>query len=359
MSDTATRKTALFLGLVLGLALLAYAVWLGFSGPRRFQRTDDAYVAADYTLIAPKVAGFISEVRVEDDQHVEAGQLLAQIDDRDYRAALQAAQAEVASARAQQAHAQASLERQGSLIEQAEARVAADRAELAFAEFEVQRYRHLAGQGAGTLQNSQQAQSRFDSARAGQARDRAALDAARKQTEVLAAQRDAAEAGVQRALAAEARAELDLSHTRVVAPLAGTVGRRAVRIGAFVSPGSELMALVPLEHAYVRAHFQETQLTAVRPGQAVEIEVDGYPGEVLRGHVQSIAPATGVTFAALAPDNATGNFTKVVQRIPVKIALDAQQALLERLRVGMSVEARIDTADAGELPVAQRGELAR
>ena len=160
---------------------------------------------------------------------------------------------------------------------------------------------------------------------------------------MLQAQHNAALAEVMRAQAMQQRANLDLSYTTLVAPFDGIVGRRSVRVGAYVKPGDNLMAVVPVARAYIVANFQESQLTHVVPGQAASIAVDTFPGSTLKGHVQSIAPATGVTFAAVAPDNATGNFTKVVQRIPVKIVLDDQQPLTRQLRVGMSVDASIDT----------------
>ncbi|MGG2397743.1 HlyD family secretion protein [Pseudomonas sp. SH1-B] len=344
---TTFRKPTLLIGLPIA-GLIVWGAWQLLFAERTEQSTNDAFVSADYSLIAPKVSGFISEVLVEDNQRVTAGQLLARIDDRDYRTALEGARAAVASAEAQRANAQATLDRQQSLIAQAAALVEADQAEMVFARHELERYRHLAGQGAGTLQNSQLAQSRFDIQRARQGEHSAALVAARQQVDILTAQRDAALAALEGAQAAQARAELDLSHTELRAPMDGMIGHRALRVGAFVSPGERLLAVVPLADAYVVANFQETQLTHVRPGQAVSVAVDTFPGETLRGHVQSVAPATGVTFAAVAPDNATGNFTKVVQRIPVKIVLDAGQPLLGHLRVGMSVEASIDTRQRPE-----------
>ncbi|SDG81655.1 membrane fusion protein, multidrug efflux system [Pseudomonas flavescens] len=346
------RKPVLSIGLPVTVLLL-WGTWQVLFAERFEQRTNDAFISADYTLVAPKVAGFINELLAEDNQRVSAGQLLARIDDRDYRAALDVARAGVASAEAQLANAEASVDRQQSLIDQAAATVKADQAEVLFAERELQRYQHLAGQGAGTLQNAQQAQSRFDTAQARKLQNHAALEATRQQTAILHAQRDSARAAVQRARAELQRAELDLSHTELRAPMDGMVGRRAVRIGAYVSPGDQLLAVVPLERAFVVANFQETQLDRVRPGQPVSISVDSYPDLQLRGHVESLAPATGVTFAAVAPDNATGNFTKVVQRIPVKIVLDADQPVVGYLRVGMSVEARIDTHELDDHKLAQ------
>ncbi|MGE8406435.1 MAG: HlyD family secretion protein [Pseudomonas sp.] len=340
---TNTRKNVL-IGSVLAIAVLAALTGPHLLGNDHRQRTNDAYVSADYTVVAPKVAGFIKEVLVEDNQQVEAGQLLATLDDRDYQAALDAAQARQLVAQAQSADARATLERQAALIAQAEATVKAAQAELAFAEHEMTRYGRLAEQGAGTVQNAQQARSRGDQARARLADSQAALLATRKQVDVLQAQIASADGQLKSAEAGLEKARLDLSYTRIVAPLDGMVGERALRVGAYVNPGARLLSVVPLKQAYVVGNFQETQLTHVQPGQPVNISVDTFSGETLHGHVQSIAPATGVTFAAVKPDNATGNFTKVVQRIPVKIVFDADQPLLERLRVGMSVEAVIDTA---------------
>ncbi|BAN49891.1 HlyD family secretion protein [Metapseudomonas resinovorans] len=345
MNHARILKPVIPAALLVGVGLLAWGAW-HLLDDSADQYTNDAYVHADFTLAAPKVPGFIHEVLVEDNQVVKAGQVLARIDDRDYRAALEGARAKVASARAQLDNATATLERQASLIEQAQATLEADRAEIVFAQHELARHEKLVHRGAGTLQNAQLARSRFDTVRARQAEHSAALLATRKQTDILGAERDAAQAALDNAQAGLRQAELDLSHTELHAPIDGMVGRRAVRVGAFVKPGDALLAVVPLDRAYVVANFQETQLTHVRPGQAVRVTVDTFPGESLRGHVQSIAPATGVAFAAIAPANATGNFTKVVQRIPVKVVLDPGQSLLGQLRVGMSVEASIDTGSA-------------
>ena len=339
---TNNRKT-LLIGSVLAVAVLAglFGPWL--LGRDHEQSTNDAYVTADYTVVAPKVAGFIKEVLVQDNQQVKAGQLLALIDERDYQAALDAAQAQLLVAKAQSEDARATLERQGSVIAQAQAAVSAAQAEAAFASHEVARYSRLAEQGAGTVQNAQQARSRVDQAKARLANTQAALLAARKQVDILDAQVASADGQLKRAEAGVERANLDLSYTRIMAPVDGMVGERALRVGAYVNPGARLLSVVPLDQAYVVGNFQETQLTHVQPGQSVSISVDTFSGETLHGHVESIAPATGVTFAAVKPDNATGNFTKVVQRIPVKIVFDAGQPLRDRLRVGMSVEAVIDT----------------
>ncbi|MGZ0703591.1 HlyD family secretion protein [Pseudomonas piscis] len=342
MTIASKDKIAVAVAAVAALGVLAYLVAPGLFGRASEQSTNDAFIAADYTLVAPRVAGFIKEVLVEDNQQVKAGQLLALIDDRDLRAAAQAADAETLVAQAQLQNARATLDRQSSVIAQAQAAVVAARAEMDFAQHELNRYNHLAGVGAGTVQNAQQARTRIDQATARLATATAALAAERKQVEILTAQRDAAEGGLKRAQAALEMASYELSYTRIVAPVDGMVGERAVRVGAYVTPGSKILAVVPLQQAYVVANFQETQLTAMHAGQVVQVRVDSLGGETLQGRVESLAPATGVTFAAVKPDNATGNFTKVVQRIPVKILLDPNQPMAERLRVGMSVEASVD-----------------
>jgi membrane fusion protein (multidrug efflux system) len=325
------------------VVVLAGAVWRFVFGQSPVQSTNDAYVNADFTLVAPKVSGFIEQVLVEDNQQVKAGEVLARIDAKDYQAEVAAADAAIATAHANVENASAALVRQQALIAQARAVVEGDVSQVEFAQHELLRYQNLAGQGAGTLQNFQQARSRLQTAKALEAEHRAAVNAVTRQLDVLQAQHNAALAEVMRAQAMQQRAHLDLSYTTLVAPFDGIVGRRSVRVGAYVKPGDNLMAVVPVARAYIVANFQESQLTHVVPGQAASIAVDTFPGSMLKGHVQSIAPATGVTFAAVAPDNATGNFTKVVQRIPVKIVLDDQQPLTRQLRVGMSVDASIDT----------------
>jgi membrane fusion protein (multidrug efflux system) len=355
MTTQSKQKVAVGAAVVIAVGALIYLLGPGLFGQRTHQSTNDAYVSADYTLVVPRVAGFIKQVLVEDNQQVQAGQLLALIDDRDLRAAAEAAAAEALMAQAQLQNAKATLERQASVIAQAQAAMVSAKAEMAFAEHELNRYNHLAGVGAGTVQNAQQARTRIDQASARLTNVTAVLAAERKQVDILTAQRDGADGGLKRAQAKLEMASYELSYTRITAPQDGMVGERAVRVGAYVTPGSKLLAVVPLAQAYVVANFQETQLTHVQPGQSVQVSVDTFGGEMLNGRVESIAPATGVTFASVKPDNATGNFTKVVQRIPVKIVLAPGQPLAERLRVGMSVEARIDTSSAGvEHEVAQR-----
>lgn len=335
---------------VAGAAILAVAAGIGFGllGDSADQRTNDAFIRADYTVVTPRITGQIARVAVKDNQYVEQGQLLVEIDDRDLLSELNAAEASVVVQQATVANASASLAQQQSMIAQADATLAASRAGYVFAKAELARYLDLAAHGAGSQQNAQLARSRIDTAQANVARDTATLNAARAKTVVLQAEFQRAQGELQRSQAMLDTARLNLSYTKILAPIAGWVGQRVVREGAYVTPGTPMLAVVPLNKAYVVANFQETQLEHVRPGQRVDIRVDSFGGALLHGVVNSFAPATGVTFSAITPDNATGNFTKVVQRIPVKIELDGGQRQAEQLRVGMAVEATIHTVKAGE-----------
>ncbi len=325
------------------VASLAGATWYGWdywTVGRFLVSTDDAYVKADNTTIAPKVSGYLGNVLVGDNERVHAGQVLARIDDRDFKVALDQAKADVAAADAAIASKRAQLDVQQSVIEAARATLAVDTATQTFAAQENKRYTDLAGTGFGSVQNAQQAQSRHASAEAAVARDTANLASALRQVELLKADIAQAVAASARASALQRQAELNLGYTTITAPIDGVVGNRTLRTGQYVQAGTQLMSLVPSAGAYVIANFKETQLTDVRKGQSVEIAVDMFPGQVVRGHVDSLAPASGQEFALLPPDNATGNFTKVVQRIPVKIALDATSV---ELRPGMSVIPTIAT----------------
>nr|WP_314545478.1 HlyD family secretion protein [uncultured Massilia sp.] len=309
------------------------------------QSTDDAYVTADFTLVAPKVAGNVVEVLVEDNQQVRKGQLLARIDDRDYVVAVDMAKAELAKANADLVRARAAIVQQGSTIKRAAAAIDADAATLKFAKANAERYRNLASDGSATQQDRQQAESQADTAAAHHTAAVAALGAARQEVDVLQAQLAQAEAQVARSKAALDAAELNLSYTRVEAPVDGIVGQRSVRVGAYTRVGVPLLAVVPLQQAYVEANFRETQLARMRVGQRVTMTVDMLPGTTLTGHVDSLAPASSVAFSPVAPDNATGNFTKVVQRLPVKIVLDPNQQAAHLLKVGMSVTPTVHGGD--------------
>ncbi len=328
------------------VAVLAGAAWYGWdywTVGRYLVSTDDAYVKADNTTVSPKVSGYLHEVLVGDNERVKAGQVLARIDQRDFRVALDQAKADVAAARAAIASKQAQLEVQRAVIDAAKATVEVDRSAATFAAQENKRYTDLAASGYGSVQNAQQAQSRIAGAEAAIARDTANLASALKQVDLLKAEIVQANATLARAEAVQSQAELNLDYTSIVAPIDGVVGNRSLRTGQFVQAGTQLMSVVPVAGAYVVANFKETQLTDVRAGQAVEIAVDTFPGQIVHGRVDSIAPASGQEFALLPPDNATGNFTKVVQRIPVKIALDQDNGSAIELRPGMSVIPTIET----------------
>lgn len=332
-----SRKVLLAGVSLAALAAVSFYGWQYWTVGRFEVSTDDAYVQADNTTIAPKVSGYISAVPVEDNEAVKAGQVLARIDDRDFNVALDQAKADVAAAKGAIANKRAALSAQTPVIDTARATIRVDQANERFAEQENERYTHLATTGYGSVQNAQQAAARIDSARAAVARDTSALETATSQVDVLKAELAQADASLSRAEAAQRQAELNLSYTAVVSPVDGVVGNRTLRVGQYVQAGTQLMAVVPLSAAYVVANYKETQLAGVRPGQAVGVEVDMFPGVEIPGHVDSLAPASGQQFALLPPDNATGNFTKIVQRIPVKITLDAGNPLAAQLRPGMSV----------------------
>src|SRR5580692_724698 len=322
------------------VAVLAGASWYGWdywTVGRFLVSTDDAYVKADNTTVAPKVSGYLHEVLVGDNERVSGGQVLARIDDRDFKVALDQAKADVAAAEAAITSKRAQLDVQQAIINAAQATIDVDDANVTFAAQDNKRYSALATSGYGSLQNAQLSQSKIASAEATRARDTANLTSATRQVDLLKAEIVQAEATLARAQALQGQAELNLSYTTITAPIDGVVGNRTLRTGQYVQAGTQLMSVVPARGAYVIANYKETQLTDVHEGQAVEIAVDMFPGQPVRGHVDSIAPASGQEFALLPPDNATGNFTKVVQRIPVKIALDTASQSLIALRPGMSV----------------------
>ena len=340
--------------ILLGTAALAVIAAAGAFGSywlktgRYLESTDDAYVQADFTTIAPKVSGYIANVKVEDNQTVKAGDVLAVIDDRDFRTALAQAKADVASAKADVDNIEAQLEEQQSVIQQAQAAIQSDQAGVSFAQQDYTRYHNLTAQKVTSVQDEQRAQTVLQQQTAALQRDRAALTAAKQRIDVLTTAKAKSETQVQRLESVQAQAELNLGYTTIVAPIDGTVGARSLRTGQYVQAGTQLMAVVPLHAVYVVANFKETQLADVKTGQPVEISIDGLPGVTVKGKVDSLAPASGLEFALLPPDNATGNFTKIVQRIPVKIALEIDDALVGRLRPGMSAEPVIDTKPGAE-----------
>jgi membrane fusion protein (multidrug efflux system) len=358
-SSRPARRTPLIAGTAIAAALLAAWAAHWWRDARFVESTDDAYVRADVVTASPRVSGHVASVAVDDDQPVRRGDVLATLDDRDYRARADAADAAVAGAQAALRESEAGtrtleaqLTQQASAIAQAQSDVDAARAESARRDADAQRYRALLDERATSDQRWETAHAEALKARAQLARATAAAQAQGEQQEVLRRRREQDSAAIESARArlaeAQARRELarqDLDRTRIVAAQDGTVGQRSVRVGQYVEAGTPLMAVVPLREVYVVANFKETQLAAIRPGQPVELDVDTFSGRRLGGRVRSIAPGSGAQFALLPPDNATGNFTKVVQRVPVRIALDPLPAGVV-LRPGMSVVARIDTREA-------------
>jgi membrane fusion protein (multidrug efflux system) len=344
-SRQAIKRAALALATALGVAAATDFGHYYLTSGRYLETTDDAYVKADSTIIAPKVSGYIAQVLVNDNQPVTAGQLLAKIDDRDFRAALSQARADVAAAEAAVRNLDAQIALQQPIIEQGTADIAAAEANLKFAQEEQARYDGLMKTGSGTVQRAQQTDAALRASNAQLQRAKAGLLAAERKVDVLTTQRAQAVAQRDRASAVEQQAALNLSYTTVTAPVGGTVGARSLRVGQFVQAGTQLMAVVPLDAVYVVANFKETQLTFVRSGQPVELTIDSFHGTKLRGRIDSLSPASGLEFALLPPDNATGNFTKIVQRVPVKIVLDDHK-LAGLLRPGMSAEPTVNTKTA-------------
>jgi membrane fusion protein, multidrug efflux system len=310
---------------------------------RFIESTDDAYVKADSTTVSPKVSGYIAEVLVQDNQPVTKGQVLARIDDRDLQTALHEADASLAAATAAVTNLGAQLSAQEFRVREAGAdlQVAQTAAELA--RHNDARRREMAKVGYGSEEQSDDATTDLRQKIATVARAQATLAGSREQIEVLRTQRDLAEAQRQRALALQRQAELNVGYSMIRAAVDGTVGARTVRVGEFVRAGTQLMEIVPLPQTYVVANFKETQLTHMRGGQRARIRVDAFPDDELTARVESIAPASGLEFSLLPPDNATGNFTKIVQRVPVKIALDSTHWNGRPLSPGLSVEVSIDT----------------
>jgi len=307
------------------------------------ENTDDAYLASDITTISAKVSGHVVSVEVQDNQPVHKGDVLARIDDRDYKAKVDQARALVAAREATLANLEARLASQRSSINAAEAQIGSASAEVTRSQADLERSRALVRESYVSRQLLDTNKADALKANAQMKAVSASAEATRRQLAVLETERQMDLAQVDEARAELAATELDLEHTVVVAPADGVVGNRSVQLGLYVRTGSPLLSLVPLDQVWVVANFKETQIGKMQPGQAAEIEVDSFAGQKLTGHVDSFSPASGAKFALLPPDNATGNFTKVVQRIPVKVLVDAANPLAGKLRPGMSAVVTVDT----------------
>ena len=318
----------------------ARAWWLD---GRFIESTDDAYVGGDATAISPHVAGFVTALAVTDNQHVSAGQLLLELDDRDMRAALERVAAIKRQREAALDALNAQLLQQQSTISQAAAAKDEKAAQAVFAGKDAERYGSLANTPAVTRQETERSASVGNAAKASVAAAQAALEGARQQLAVLKARITEATAGVEQAAADVRIAELDLGYTQIRAPVDGFVGNRAVRTGAYVAVGTYLLTIVPSRGLWVDANYKEDQLARVKVGDSATIIADAAPDEPIKGHVLSLAPGTGAVFSVIPPENATGNFTKIVQRVPVRILLDGDDTALGRLRPGLSATVRVDT----------------
>ena len=331
------------------LALALTAAWYGhgwWTTGRFIETTDDAYVGGNVTPISPHVSGFVARILVADNQHVRMGQLLIRLDDRDFQAKRARADAILHQREAALASLRAQMTLQHSIIGQMQARLAGAIAQADFAGADAARYRGLMQTEAGSRQDAQKAIAAARSATAAVAGSRDSLAAARQQRAVLDTEIAGATAGIARARADLKTAQLDLGYTEIRSPIDGYVGDRAARSGAYVTAGTDLLSIVPARGLWVDANFKEDQLARMKPGQPASITADVLPGRVFHGHLASLAPATGAVFSVIPAQNATGNFTKIVQRVPVRIALDGRDAALNLLRPGLSATVSVDTKSA-------------
>ena len=333
--------------LAAGILGITTSQWNTWTGGHSRQVTDDAYVRADITPLSTKISGIVGQVAVQDYQRVKTGDLLVQINDDDFLAQVEQAEAAVFAAEAAVDRLQKQRELQASKIAQAEAQIYATKADVERTRLERVRQEALEKAASGTHQTLEQAMAEEKRYRATLGSRQAELEAQNKEMIVLDAQEKQLGADVNAKKAALKLARINLGYTRIVAPTDGVVGERKVRAGQLVSPGTQVISLVGLPNVWVIANYKETQLSHVRVGDKADVAVDGVPGVVFTGHVDTISPASGSQFSLLPPDNATGNFTKVVQRISVKIVLDPHRDLADHLRPGMSVIATIKTDSGG------------
>jgi membrane fusion protein (multidrug efflux system) len=324
------------------ILILVATRWTGWRGAAGWQSTDDAYLQSDPTPLAAKVPGYVRDVPAQDFEHVRAGQVLVEIVDSDYRATVAQAEANLAAAAAQVQVLKTQQALQAANVAAARAVVSAAAAALAQNARDLTRQQTLLATGSSSTEASEKLRTTRDQLAAQLAQNRAQAQAAARQLGVLAAQEGQAEAAVAAQRANLQLARINLGYTRIVAPQDGVLGQRQVRPGQFVGVGSQITTLIPLPRVWVIANFKETQLAHMAVGDKARISVDAVPGHTLPGHVLAFAPGSGALFALLPPDNATGNFTKVVQRVAVKIVIDDADGLTDRLRPGMSVIAKVD-----------------
>jgi membrane fusion protein, multidrug efflux system len=349
------RQIAKRLGLIAAVVgVLTAGAWYGYTWwtlGRFMETTDDAYVGGEVTTIASKVAGFIDTIAVTDNQEVKAGDLLVKLDDRDYRAQLARAEANVAAQDAALANREAARRLQTAVVEQTSAEIAATTAEVTRSQYDFDRYRTLSADRFASIQRFEQADADYKKAVAAERKAQAALQAAQRHLDVIDSEKRQIEAALAQAKAERDLALLNLGYTEIRSPIDGVIGNRSARAGAYATVGAQLLSIVPAHGLWVDANFKESQLAQMSVGQKVEITADVLPGTHFRGRIASLAPATGAQFSVIPPENATGNFTKIVQRVPVRIVLEGDAAELGTLRPGLSVVARVDQrrdADIGE-----------
>jgi membrane fusion protein (multidrug efflux system) len=317
-----TRRVTRAVLAALLLASVAGGGYLYWDNTRHYETTDDAFIASRQFSVAPKVSGYLKMVPVTDNQHVVAGQVIAVIDDRDYRTALAQAEAQVEAAQASITNLSAQIEVQKAQVAQTEAQVENSKASLAFADVQAKRYDNLARQGAIALQLAQQNDTALLQQRAGLETAKAGVTAAQQQISALTAQRGTAEANLAQALAQLQQAKLNLSYTTITAAQSGRVTNLSGAVGQYVAAGTTISMFVPAEQTWVNANFKENQLDRMRPGDVVKLRVDAYPERALQGRVASVQAGSGTAFSLLPAENATGNYVKIVQRVPVKITID-------------------------------------
>ncbi|MDO8800310.1 HlyD family secretion protein [Phenylobacterium sp.] len=355
------RRVPILVGGVVALALIVGG-GLWWTNKQRYESTDNAFIAADKVAVAPQVDGYVAQVLVEDNQRVAAGQVVARLDAASLQAKLAQAIANAAALDAAVRGVDDKSALETAMIAQRAAGVDSAHAQAQMATAELNRYGLLARQGWVSSQRAQSAKAAASTATAGVAQAQAALEAERRTAESLGSARAQTFAQAQAAHAAVDSARIDVSRTEIRAPVAGVVGAKAVRPGQYVRPGTNLMSIVPLGQAYVVANFKETQVSRLRIGQPVEIRADAFGRQTIRGHIDSFAPATGSEFALIPVENAVGNFTKIAQRLPVKIAVDPKEPLAGALRPGLSVEVKVDVrkdTGLGFADAAPAAQLAR
>jgi len=357
MDRTILRKRTTALAIVAAIGAAGWGGWSWWDRARFRETTDNAYVRGDITAVGAKVSGYVADVLVSDNQIIQAGEIVARVDEADFLAQVDRAQAALSQADAAAEHLERRRRLQLALIREADAAVLSAKADVELAQRNLDRSGQLVVQGWTPQRAHDVATADSRRGAASLARVEAAAAAAREQLGVISAESAQIVARQKEAEANLRLAYIALADTVIRAPVAGVIGNKRVQPGEFIRPGAVLMSIVPVDGVWVVANFKETQVARMRVGQGARISVDGYSGATLSGTIDSLAPASGAAFSLLPPDNATGNFTKIVQRVPVKIRLASGHALVGRLVPGLSVEATIDLRSGDGRPIAETGSV--